>query len=234
MEQKQITATYAEAVKAIKEAILESRYRAARLVNKEVLALYYAIGGYISAQSRAARWGSNAIGTISELLQQELPGLRGFSETSIKRMRIFYEAWCSMFENRPLSADDLQNSIIPVGNKGHIEIRPLTTDELPPETLDAFLSVGFTNHYEILAQKKDVEQRLFYIVNCATGFWNGDKLKYYMKDDLFGKRGNMPNNFATTIANVDLRSKALRSFKDEYLLDFVNIEDPDETDERVI
>ena len=91
MEQKQITATYAEAVKAIKEAILESRYRAARLVNKEVLALYYAIGGYISVQSRAARWGSNAIGTISELLQQELPGLRGFSETSIKRMRIFYE-----------------------------------------------------------------------------------------------------------------------------------------------
>ena len=33
---------------------------------------------------------------------------------------------------------------------------------------------------------------------------------------------------------MDLRSKALRSFKDEYLLDFVNIEDPDETDERVI
>ena len=46
MEQKQITATYAEAVKAIKEAILESRYRAARLVNKEVLALYYAIWVY--------------------------------------------------------------------------------------------------------------------------------------------------------------------------------------------
>ena len=234
MEQKQITAAYAEAVKAIKEAILESRYRAARLVNREVLALYYAIGGYISVQSRAARWGTNAIGTISELLQQELPGLRGFSETSIKRMRIFYEAWCDMFENRPSATDDLQKSIIPVGDSGHIEIRPLTTDELPPETLEAFLAVGFTNHYEILVQKKDVEQRIFYIVNCATGFWNGDKLKYYMKDDLFGKRGTMPNNFANTIANVDLRGKALRSFKDEYLLDFVNIEDPDEIDERVI
>ena len=55
MEQKQVTVAYAEAVRAIKEAILESRYRAARLVNKEVLALYYAIGGYISVQSRAAR-----------------------------------------------------------------------------------------------------------------------------------------------------------------------------------
>ena len=138
MEQKQITSAYADAVKAIKEAILESRYRAARLVNKELLALYYAIGGYISVQSRAARWGSNAIGTISESLQRELPGLRGFSETSIKRMRIFYEAWSSMFENRPSPADDLQNSIIPVGDEGHIVVRPLTTDELPPET---FLSL---------------------------------------------------------------------------------------------
>ena len=89
LEQKQITATYAEAVNAITEAILESRYRAARLVNKEVLALYHATPGSISVQSRAARWGSNAIGTISEMLQQGLPGLRGFSATSIKRMRIF-------------------------------------------------------------------------------------------------------------------------------------------------
>jgi hypothetical protein len=102
MEQKQITAAYAEAVRAIKEAILESRYRAARLVNKEVLALYYAIGGYISVQSRTARWGTNAIGTISELLQQELPGLRGFSETSIHSMhsqiRLEYSIYYKLYE----------------------------------------------------------------------------------------------------------------------------------------
>ena len=40
-------ADYIEAVKAIKEAIQISRYRAAKLVNKEVLALYYAVGRYI-------------------------------------------------------------------------------------------------------------------------------------------------------------------------------------------
>ena len=73
MDNTQITSDYLQAVKAIKQAILESRYRAARLVNKEVLALYYAIGGYISVRSRAAKWGTNAIGVISDLLQQELP-----------------------------------------------------------------------------------------------------------------------------------------------------------------
>ena len=65
MDNTQITSDYLQAVKAIKQAILESRYRAARLVNKEVLALYYAIGGYISVRSRSAKWGTNAIGVIS-------------------------------------------------------------------------------------------------------------------------------------------------------------------------
>ena len=234
MQQTQITKDYLQAVKAIKQAILESRYRAARLVNKEVLALYYAIGGYISVRSRAAKWGANAIGVISDLLQQELPGLRGFSETNIKRMRIFYEEWRLVFENRPLLTDDLEMTMIPMGNSEYITIRPLTTDELSPQELETFLTVGFSNHYEILAHAKEFQQRMFYIGRCATGFWSGKKLLYYLGEDLYSKEGAMPNNFALTITDSALRQRAMRSFKDEYLLDFINIEDPDEIDERVL
>ena len=39
-----INQNYREAVKAIKEAILRSQYRAAASVNKEQLSLYYGIG----------------------------------------------------------------------------------------------------------------------------------------------------------------------------------------------
>lgn len=234
MEQSQITKEYIQAVKAFKQAVLESRYRAARLVNKEVLALYYAIGGYISNRSRAAKWGTNAIGVISDLLQQELPGLRGFSETNIKRMRIFYEEWSILFEIRPLPTDELEMPMIPMGANNHIAIRPLTTDELSPEELESFLTVGFSNHYEILAHVKDFQQRLFYVGRCATGFWSVKKLLYYLGEDLYSKEGTMSNNFATTIAKEDLRQRAMLSFKDEYFLDFVNIEDPDDTDERVL
>lgn len=42
------------------------------------------------------------------------------------------------------------------------------------------------------------------------------------------------STFETTIPDKDLRSAVLRSFKDEYLLDFVNIEDPDAFDERIL
>jgi hypothetical protein len=40
--------SYSEAIKAIKNAILKSRYRAATLANKELLSLYYGVGKFIS------------------------------------------------------------------------------------------------------------------------------------------------------------------------------------------
>ena len=88
-----INQSYREAVKTIKEAILRSQYRAAVSVNKEQLSLYYGIGRYVSENSRTGFWGKGAIEQISSLLQKELPGLRGFSATSIRNMRIFYEEW---------------------------------------------------------------------------------------------------------------------------------------------
>ena len=82
---------YPEAVKAIKSAILKSRYLAARLANAEQLKLYFSVGGYVSANTRQGKWGTGAIEAISRSLQAELPGLRGFSEGNIKKMRIFFE-----------------------------------------------------------------------------------------------------------------------------------------------
>lgn len=119
------TNAYANAIRSIKTAILRSRYRAAALANREMLALYFSVGGYISANSREGKWGTNAIGVIARQLQNELPGLRGFSAANIKKMRLFYEAWASIIqssvamddlasigsiaEDRSLSMNDLQN-----------------------------------------------------------------------------------------------------------------------------
>jgi len=69
----------------IKDAIVRSRYQAAKLINKELLGLYYAVGRYVSENSRNNVWGQSAIKQLSELLQRELPGLRGFGEASLKK-----------------------------------------------------------------------------------------------------------------------------------------------------
>ena len=84
---------YDDAVQSIKAAILQSQYDAARSVNEKQLMLYYGIGKYISINSRKGFWGKGAIDAISEQLEKELPGLRGFSARNLRYMRMFYEEW---------------------------------------------------------------------------------------------------------------------------------------------
>ena len=108
-ETKVMPKDFSAAVKDIKLAILQARARAARVSNVEALKLYFFVGGYVSKKTRAAKWGSGAIDALSDRLQIELPGLRGFSASSIKFMRLWYEAWADWFEIRylPSSENDL-------------------------------------------------------------------------------------------------------------------------------
>ena len=82
---EKISPFYNDAVQQIKSAILESQLEAARAANKQMLSLYYAVGKFVSENSRKGTWGTGAIDTISAQLKREMPGLRGFSPTSIKK-----------------------------------------------------------------------------------------------------------------------------------------------------
>ena len=78
-----------------------------KAANQEQLALYFGIGRYVSANTRNKNWGKGAIKAISELLRKELPGLRGFSETNLKNMRTFYEAWSGIESNSSVVTDEI-------------------------------------------------------------------------------------------------------------------------------
>lgn len=226
----EIKQNYIEAVKSIKDAILRSQYRAASSANKAQLSLYYGIGCYVSDNSRKGFWGKNAIEQISEMLRKELPGLRGFSVSNIKNMRIFYEEWESFLNRQPL-ADDLKMN----ENLLLQEIRQPSAGEF---NWSDFLSIGFSHHIEIISKAKTREARLFYIHECATRFWNKYVLRDYLRADLYNNRGTLPNNFTQTLSDSKQALKAAMSFKDEYLLDFINVEQLDECgedlDERVV
>jgi len=197
-----------------------------------MLTLYYNIGRYVSKNTRSGKWGTGAIETISKQLQQELPGVRGYSASSIRYMRIFYEEWSSVLEiNHHLASDDSGN------DSPKLVIHHLPSDELQPEDKAAFLRVGFTHHREILAKIKKPEERRYYVRKCASEFWSVESLKYHIRVNDYEKYGTAPNNFELTIPDEKQASRAVLSFKDEYLLDYINIDeetDPDLIDERVL
>lgn len=130
------------AVKAIKTVILKSRYVAAKAANAEMVKLYYAIGGYVSSNSRAGTWGTGVIEAISERLSREMPGLRGFSAANMKNMRIFFENWSATLNRQPV-ADEIRqpltskiqqtvSSDLPLTKVGDIVIRQSVIGDLGP------------------------------------------------------------------------------------------------------
>ena len=227
---------YKQAVSVIKEAILHSQYRAAKMVTGEELSLNFGIGAYVSNRSRQEKWGTSIIESISEQLRRELPGLRGFSARSIRNMRTFYEYWTQYLIWQP-SAAKLQLSI----NQDTIDIDCFSLQKWSPVAAEInreeFLGISFSHHLEILQKTKDIQEVLFYIHQTVLHKWDKYDLRNRLKEGLYQKQG-AANNFLQTMPVNDAR-KAVGMFKDEYLLDYINIEEmevdkPEDIDERVI
>lgn len=82
-----------QAVEVIKTAILQGQYEANKDVNRIQLAVYFAIGKYLSKNSKNFIYGASMMEKISEQLRKDLPGLRGYSKSMLYEMRRFYEIW---------------------------------------------------------------------------------------------------------------------------------------------
>lgn len=228
---------YKQAVSVIKEAILQSQYRATKMITGEQLSLYFGIGKYVSRRSSEEKWGTSVIDKISEQLRRELPGLRGFSSRSIRNMRAFYEFWAQYLIWQP-SAAKLQLSV----NTDFIDIDSFSLQRWSPKATEInreeFLGISFSHHMEILQKTKDIQEVLFYIHQTVLHKWDKYDLRDRLKEGLYQKLGAAANNFLQTMPVNDAR-KAVGMFKDEYLLDYINVEEmevdkTEDIDERVI
>lgn len=237
---------YDDAVKAIKNAILHSQYEAVKSVNEKQLSLYYSIGKYISLNSRNGFWGKGAIDAIAEQLDKELPGLRGFSARNLRYMRTFYEEWKILdelfyLEKTPKKGNTSDLALMSAKNKEQnvIPIWHLQVPNSQSGKFDKFFQISFTHHRMVLEMVKDLDERLFYIRRCAEEHMSVQALKKSIASDEFHHQGALPNNFAKTLSSSVQAYKAVNAFKDEYLLDFINVEelnirDIQDVDERVV
>lgn len=252
---------YQNAVDVIKTAILQSQSKAVKAVNQEQLALYYGIGRFVSENTRKKNWGTGAIETISRQLREELPGLRGFSATSMRNMRIFYEEWKQLESNSSVATDEIKmlsynssvatDELTPSSDKMFVttneindsavvtaEIRQLQLANLPNFPLREFLGISFTHHITILAKAKSYDERVFYMKYADMYKASVEDLERIIKQDLFHHQDKMPNNFLATIPDYKKAYRAIRMFKDEYLLNYINVEElgmhDEDIDESVI
>lgn len=238
---------YDKAAEIIKTAILQSQYEASKDINRIQLGLYFGIGKFLSEKTRNAKWGTNALQFISDKLKSDLPGLRGFSTTNLKKMRTFYDNWKSIDYNSSVVTDEISpvttGEIEDVQKVGDMIIRlennAIKIDDIGSFPIEDFFKIPFSHHMLVVEKVKEIEARYYYINRTAEEHLSVEQLKKIIKNNDFENRESMPNNFPRTISNSSLARKAVMTFKDEYLLDFINVEeigerDKNDVDERVV
>ena len=247
-----------QAVEAIKTAILQGQYEALKDVNRVQLAVYFAIGKFLSRNTRKGVWGTGAMKKISEQLRKELPGLRGYSETQLKDMRRFYEAWTLLDGDNSCAEDNSvvataemfpMNSAVTTAqlastnsavvtaelqkSANQIDIyHAITIPNIAEFPVEDFFKVPFTHHSRLILLCKDMNARYYYIHRTAEEHLSVEALEKLIKQKAFENQDEIPNNFVKTIPNSTLARKAVMMFKDSYALNFVNVEEIGERDKE--
>ncbi|MCU0326629.1 MAG: PDDEXK nuclease domain-containing protein [Spirosomaceae bacterium] len=82
-----------EGFKDIIQLIKQSRTNAFRVVNAEMINLYWNIGEYVSKKLAKAEWGESVVIELAKYIKEKEPEIKGFSDKNIWRMKKFYELY---------------------------------------------------------------------------------------------------------------------------------------------
>jgi predicted nuclease of restriction endonuclease-like (RecB) superfamily len=97
-----VPSDYTQAFDEIKRRVRAAQYEALKAVNLELITLYWDIGGIIVTRQQSAAWGRSVVKRLAEDLQQEFPGVSGFSAPNLWRMRNFYKTYAADQKFAPL------------------------------------------------------------------------------------------------------------------------------------
>jgi len=93
---------YSSLLADVKERIRSAQYSALKVVNTELVGLYWDIGRMIAERQEKAGWGRSVVESLSADLRLEFPGVAGFSVQNLWYMRQFYLEYSGHERLQPL------------------------------------------------------------------------------------------------------------------------------------
>jgi predicted nuclease of restriction endonuclease-like (RecB) superfamily len=204
----------------IVELIKNTQSNALRIVNTELINLYWKVGSYISRQLSNANWGEKKVDELADFIQKSHPGLRGFNRRGLYRMKLFYETYSNMnFVTSPMSQNKIADN-----QHSTIVSSPMSQLEAVDIRWSILVKVSWTHHLTLIARTKTDEEREFYLNAVIKENYSVKELERQINSGTFER---------TIITNVKL-SPTLQnflpnisnSFKDSYVFEFLNLPEP--------
>lgn len=198
----------------IKQKIRSAQYEALKAVNTYLIELYWEIGKQIS-EKQAENWGKAIVPTLSQELQKEFPGIKGFSVANLWFMAKFYTEYSQIQFMQPLVTQITQN--------GKDEILQPVVRELEKPLIPSIIKeISWTKHIVILSKCKDNLQRQFYINMTKKFGWTKNVLINQIENKFYEKYLLNQTNFSKTLPEK-ISEQAILAVKDEYIFDFLDL-----------
>jgi predicted nuclease of restriction endonuclease-like (RecB) superfamily len=166
----------------LKKQIRECQLKAVTAANKELILLYWTVGKAIVERQEGSGWGTKFIEKLAKDLQNEFPGVEGFSRRNVFRMRSFYAEY-KLVPQAVAQLDGLPIFCIPWGH-----------------------------NILILEKVKHAAERLWYAAKAMTHGWSRSMLEMWIKSDLYNREGKAITNFQQALPppQSDLAQQALQ------------------------
>ena len=175
-------------ISEIKTKVSNAQYEAMNAVNMALINLYWEIGKSI-AEKQSESWGKSIVPTLSKELQNEFPGVGGFSVGNLWLMAQFYSEYQSVENLAPLVRE-----------------------------------ISWSKHISILKKCKNPKEREFYILATKKFGWTKNVLIHQIENKTFEKYLLNQTNFEETLPEK-IKNQAILAVKDEYIFDFLGIEE---------
>jgi predicted nuclease of restriction endonuclease-like (RecB) superfamily len=191
---------YKEFVIRLKSKIQTSQIKAVTSVNRELIRLYWDIGKDIVERQEIDGWGSKVIEKIAADLQNEFPGVSGFSPRNVWRMRAFYQAYEGLGKFLPQAVAEIAENSLPL----------------------ALESIPWGHNIVLLEKLKSAKERLWYAKMTVSEGWSRNGLLDAIKTLWYKRYGRAITNFNERLPNPQ-SSLARDTLKDPYNFDFLEL-----------
>lgn len=191
-------ADYRTWIRDIASRYRQSQIRAAVRVNSEMLHYYWQLGADIHNRQFENRYGSRFYANASRDLRAELGVNEGFSETTLKYTKYFYELYAPLFPNRQQPADEFMVLTQDSENKYN------TNRQQPADDFSTLFRIPWTHHQYIIDKVKgDPHKALFFVKKSLQNQWGRALLLNFLSTDIYERQHEELNNFQATLPSPD-------------------------------
>lgn len=200
-----VSKEYQQWIQELSKRFRRSQIKASVKVNREMLAFYWELGRDIVARNAENTYGKGFYASLSQDLRHAIPDADGFSETSVRYAKRFYEIYFQLIKNLPQVVEILDKENLPqvveiFASQNRPQVGDDFTAKIVARLLNELFSIPWGHHRYIIDKcSSDPNKALFYVQQTIENGWSRDMLLNFLGTDLYERSGKALSNFQYTL-----------------------------------